>query len=432
MTLDHIDAERAGFRGGVESWGVIDEQALAVRWEAMRATLDERGRRRWCAAEARSHGRGGIAAVARVTGISRRTIDRGLVELAAEQAGEREALPAGRARGPGGGRKPLSESDPKVIEDLERLVDPATRGDPERLLRYTSKSASKLAAGLRELGHELADRSVLRLLARAGYTLQQNSKTREGADHPDRDAQCQYINNTAAAAIAAHQPVISVDTKHRELVGEFENGGREWAPKGKPICVNTHDFPSDAEGVAIPYGVYDLARNEGWVSVGISRDTAAFAVSSIGAWWQQLGQPAYPNATSLTITADSGGSNSARARLWKLELQKLSDSTGLEIVVCHFPRGTSKWNKIEHRLFSFISHNWRGQPLIDYATIINLIASTTTSTGLKVYARLDETDYPKGVAVSDKEIAQVNLHRHEFHGDWNYTVRPRTTPVIKS
>jgi Rhodopirellula transposase DDE domain len=411
---------------------VIDERAIAVRWEAMRATLDERGRRRWCAAEARSHGRGGIAVVARVTGVSRRTIDRGLVELEAEQAGEREPLPAGRVRGAGGGRKRLSERDPKVVEDLERLVDPATLGDPERPLRYTSKSAAKLAEGLRALGHELVERSVLRLLHRAGYSLQQNVKTREGADHPDRDAQFQYINDTAVAAIKAGQPVISVDTKHRELVGEFKNGGREWAPKGRPVEVNMHDFPSQADGVAIPYGVYDLARNEGWISVGISRDTAAFAVSSIAAWWEQLGKAAYPDASSLTITADSGGSNSARGRLWKVELQQLADRTGLEIVVCHFPRGTSKWNKIEHRLFSFISHNWRGKPLIDYATIINLIASTTTSTGLKVYARLDETEYPKGVAVSNAEIAKVNLHRHEFHGDWNYTIRPLTTTIIKS
>lgn len=398
----------------------------------MSSTLDERGRRRWCAAEARSHGRGGIAAVARVTGVSRRTIDRGLVELDLERGGEQEPLAAGRVRGSGAGRKPLSETDPKVIEDLERLVDPATLGDPERPLRYTSKSAAKLAEGLRELGHELVDRSVLRLLHRAGYSMQQNVKAREGADHPDRDAQFQYINDTAAAAIKAKQPVISVDSKHRELVGEFKNGGREWAPKGKPIEVNTHDFPSHAEGKAIPYGVYDLARNEGWISVGISRDTASFAVASIGAWWQRLGRQSYPHAHSLTITADSGGSNSARGRLWKLELQKLADRAGLEIVVCHFPRGTSKWNKIEHRLFSFVSHNWRGKPLIDYATIINLIASTTTSTGLKVYARLDENEYPKGVAVSDKEIAKLNITRHEFHGDWNYTIRPTSTTLIKS
>jgi len=410
---------------------VIDESAIAVRWGAMSSTLDERGRRRWCAAEARSHGRGGIAAVARVTGISRRTIDRGLLELDREGAGEQEPPAAGRVRRAGAGRKALIETDPKVVEDLERLVDPATLGDPERPLRWTSKSAAKLAAGLRELGHELVDRSVLRLLHRAGYTMQQNVKTREGADHPDRDAQFQYINDTAAGAIEAKQPVISVDTKHRELVGEFKNGGREWARSGEPVEVNTHDFPSHAKGKAIPYGVYDLARNEGWVSVGVSRDTAQFAVASIASWWQQLGLAAYPAASSLMITADSGGSNSARGRLWKVELQKLADRIGLEIVVCHFPRGTSKWNKIEHRLFSFISHDWRGKPLVDYATIINLIASTTTSTGLKVYARLDETDYPKAVTVSDSEIAKVNLTRHDFHGDWNYTISPRTTPVIK-
>jgi hypothetical protein len=411
---------------------VIDESAIAVRWEAMSSSLDERGRRRWCAAEARSHGRGGIAAVARVTGVSRRTIDRGLVELDRERAGEARLPAAGRVRRPGAGRRALVETDPKVVEDLERLVDPATLGDPERPLRWTSKSASKLAEGLRDLGHELVDRSVLRLLHRAGYTMQQNVKTREGADHPDRDAQFQYINDTTARAITAGEPVISVDTKHRELVGEFKNGGREWARSGEPVQVNTHDFPSHAKGKAIPYGVYDLARNEGWISVGISRDTASFAVNSIASWWEQLGSAAYPHASSLTITADSGGSNSARGRLWKLELQTLADQTGLEVVVCHFPRGTSKWNKIEHRLFSFISHNWRGKPLIDYATIINLITSTTTTTGLKVYARLDETDYPKGVAVSDKQIAEVNITRHDFHGDWNYTITPRSTPVIKS
>jgi len=397
----------------------------------MRSSLDERGRRRWCAAEARSHGRGGIAAVARVTDISRRTIERGLTELDLEREQALESLPAGRARRSGAGRRALAESDPTVIEDLERLVDPATRGDPERPLLWTSKSASKLAEELREMGHELVDRSVLRLLHRAGYTMQQNVKTREGSDHPDRDAQFQYISACVAAALAANEPVISVDTKHRELVGEFKNGGREWARSGHPVEVNTHDFPSQADGKAIPYGVYDLARNEGWISVGISRDTASFAAGSIGAWWEQLGKTAYPYAKSLTITADSGGSNSARGRLWKLELQKLADRTGLQIVVCHFPRGTSKWNKIEHRLFSFISHNWRGKPLIDYATILNLIASTTTSTGLKVYARLDETDYPKGVAVSDAEMARVNLTRHDFHGDWNYTITPSTT-LIKS
>jgi len=417
---------------GVEFGGVIDEGAIAARWEGMSSTLDERGRRRWCASEARSHGRGGIAAVARVTGISRRTVDRGLRELELELGREEEPLAAGRVRRPGAGRKPLAQSDPTVIKDLERLVDPATLGDPERPLRWTSKSAAKLAVGLRELGHELVDRSVLRLLAQIGYTLQQNVKTREGSDHPDRDGQFQYINDTAAAAIKTRQPVISVDTKHRELVGEFKNAGREWHPKGQAPQVNTHDFPSHARGKAIPYGVYDLTRNEGWISVGVSRDTAQFAVASIAAWWKQLGRKAYPDASRLTITADSGGSNSARGRLWKVELQKLADRTGLEIVVCHFPRGTSKWNKIEHRLFSFISHNWRGKPLIDYATIINLITSTTTSTGLKVYARLDEADYPKGITISNAEMREVNLHRHQFHGDWNYTITPRSATIIKS
>ena len=395
----------------------------------MRSLLDERGRRRWAAAEARSHGRGGITAAARVMGVSRRTIDRGLVEL---RESEKGALAAGRVRRPGAGRKALKDSDPSVIADLERLVDPATRGDPERPLRWTSKSAAKLAVGLRERGHQLVDRSVLRLLEGLGYTMQANVKTREGADHPDRDAQFAYINDTVAAALAANQPVISADTKKKELVGEFKAVAREWARSGEPVEVNTHDFPSYANGKAIPYGVYDLARNEGWISVGVSRDTAQFAVGSIAAWWEQLGQPAYPDAGSLTITADSGASNSARGRLWKVELQKLSDQIGLQIVVCHFPRGTSKWNKIEHRLFSFISHNWRGKPLVDYATIINLITNTTTSTGLKVYARLDETDYPKGIEVSNAELAKVNIHRHDFHGDWNYTISPTTTTVIKS
>ena len=401
-----------------------------MRWEAMRSALDERGRRRWAAAEARSHGWGGIAAVARVTGVSRRTIDRGLVELDHEP--EEGPLSVGRVRRPGAGRKALRDSDPTVIRDLERLVDPATLGDPERPLRWTSKSAAKLAVGLRELGHDLVDRSVLRLLAGIGYTMQANVKTREGADHPDRDAQFQYINDTAAAALVAGQPVISVDTKKKELIGEFKNGGREWARSGEPVQVNTHDFPSHAKGKAIPYGVYDLARNEGWVSIGVSRDTAQFAVASIAAWWEQLGRAAYPDARALTITADSGGSNSARGRLWKVELQKLSDRLGLAIVVCHFPRGTSKWNKIEHRLFSFISHNWRGKPLIDYATVINLIAATTTSTGLKVYARLDETEYPKGIEISNADLAKVNIHRHDFHGDWNYTISPAITTVIQS
>ena len=399
----------------VELCAMIDERAIGVRWELASPEFDERERRIWAAAEARSHGRGGIAAVARATGLSRRTIERGLAEL---DNGER--LAAGRVRRAGAGRKPLTETDPTVVEDLERLVAPGTRGDPERPLRWTSKSAAKLADGLRGLGHEIVDRSVLRLLGGLGYTMQANVKTREGADHPDRDAQFEHINDTVAAALEAGEPVISVDTKKKELVGDFKAVGREWAPSGEPVEVNTHDFPSHANGKAIPYGIYDLARDIGWISIGISRDTAQFAAASILAWWQQLGAAGYPDAATLTITADSGGSNSARGRLWKTELQKLANQTGLQIRVLHFPPGTSKWNRIEHRLFSFVSHNWRGKPLIDYATIINLIANTTTSTGLKVYARLDETDYPKGIKVSDAELAKVNIQRHEFHGDWNY------------
>ena len=374
--------------------------------------------------EARSHGRGGIAAVARVTGVSRRTIDRGLVELEVEQTGEQEPLPTGRVRQPSEGRKWLSESDPKLIEDLERLVDPATRGDPKRPLRYTSKSASKLAEGLRELGHELVERSVLRLLQKAGYTLQQNRKTREGADHPDRDAQFHYINDTAAAAIAAAQPVISVDTKHRELVGEFKNGGREWAPKGKPIEVNTHDFPSQARGKATPYGVYDVGRNEGWVNVGIDHDTAEFAVESIRRWWRRMGRRAYPDASRLFVTADGGGSNGYRTRLWKRELQRFANASGLKVIVSHYPPGTSKWNKIEHRMFCHITQNWRGRPLESVETIVSLIGSTTTTTGLRIKAALDSNTYEKAIEVLDEELASLHIKPHRFHGDWNYALLP--------
>jgi hypothetical protein len=422
-----------GFWGSwVERSGVIDEGAIAVRWEAMSSTLDERGRRRWCAAEARSHGRGGIVAVARVTGVSRRTIDRGLVELDCERVGEQESPAAGRVRRAGAGRRPLTDTDPKLVEDLERLMEPVTFGDSERPLRWTSESASELAEVLRGLGHRLVDRSVLRLLHRAGYTVQANVKTREGAEHPDRDAQFRYINDITGAAIRTFEPVISVDVRHRELVGEFKNIACDEGRSGGPVQVNVDDFPSHASGKAIPYGLHDLVRDEGWVSVGVNRDTAQFAVNSIAAWWEQLGRASYPNATSLTIAVDSGGSDGRRGRLWKTELQKLADQTGLQIVVCHFPRGTSKWNKIEHRLFSFRSHNWRGKLLIDDATIINLITSTTTSIGLTVSARLDEADYPNGITVSNKQVAEVNIQRHDFHGDWNYSIIPRSTTTMKS
>jgi transposase len=386
--------------------------------------LDERGRRLWAAAEARSAGRGGIAAVVRATGISESTVLRGLGDLASG-----EVLEAGRVRRAGAGGRPIAESDPQIVEDLERLVDPVTRGDPESPLRWTSKSAAKLAGALREMGHEVVDRTVLRLLKAQGYSLQANKKTREGASHPDRDAQFAHINETVAAAVAAGQPVISVDTKKRELVGDFKAVGRELEPKGRPVEVRGHDFKDKELGHAIPYGVYDLIADEGWVSVGITRDTSTFAVNAILSWWEHLGKQRYPEATTLTITADSGGSNSPRTRLWRVELQRLADQTGLQIQVCHFPPGTSKWNKIEHRMFSFVSLNWRGKPLESLEVIINLIATTTTTTGLKVYARLDDRDYPKGVEVTDQQLAAVNITRHSFHGDWNYSITPS---LIKS
>ena len=383
--------------------------------------FDERRRRLWAAAEARSAGRGGVAAVARATGLSVETVRRGVAEL---EAGE--PLQPGRVRRPGGGRKALIESDPTLLADLERLVEGSARGDPERPLRWTAKSVRQLARGLGELGHRIHHSSVPKLLRALGYSLQSNRKAKEGASHPDRDAQFEHINATAKAAIAAGEPVISVDTKKKQLVGEFKNGGREWAPSGTPIEVNTHDFPSQAHGRAIPYGVYDIANNEGWVQVGIDHDTAAFAVASIRSWWEHLGAERFPDANALTITADCGGSNGNRTRLWKTELQRLADQTGLQITVCHFPPGTSKWNKIEHRLFSFISLNWRAKPLINREVIIELIAATTTSTGLKVYARLDEHTYPDKVKVSDAELAAVQIEPHRFHPEWNYTIKPRT------
>jgi hypothetical protein len=384
--------------------------------------LDERGRRLWAAAEARSAGHGGITAVVRATGISESTVLRGLKDL-----DDGEVLAAGRVRKPGAGQVPILEREPRLWEDLDRLVDPVTRGDPESPLRWTSKSGAKLAEALRGMGHEVVDRTVLRLLKANGYRLQANKKTREGASHPDRDAQFAHISQTAAAAIAAGQPVISVDTKKRELVGDFKAVGREFEPTGEPVEVRGHDFKDKQLGHAIPYGVYDLSADEGWVSVGITRDTATFAVNSILSWWQHLGKARYPQATSLTITADCGGSNSSRTRLWKLELQRLADETGLQIVVCHFPPGTSKWNKIEHRMFSFISLNWRGKPLESREAIIELIAGTTTTTGLKIYAQLDDREYEKGVTVSDEQLAAVNLSRETFHGEWNYSVTPALT-----
>ena len=398
---------------------MIDEVVIGDKYRLLAGGLDERGMRRWAAAEALSLGRGGTAAVARATGIAESTIRRGRREIVCEQR-----LGPGRVRRRGAGRKPLTETDPTLLADLERLVDDTSRGDPEAPLRWTAKSLRNLASELRGQGHEISAASVAPLLRRLGYSLQANAKTREGANHPDRDEQFAHINETVAAALGSNQPVISVDTKKKELIGDFKNGGQELRPKGDPEKVRTHDFKDKALGKVNPYGVYDVAQDAGWVSVGIDSDTAQFAVASIRGWWEHLGHERYPDATSLTITADCGGSNGNRTRLWKTELQRLADEIGLAIRVCHFPPGTSKWNKIEHRLFSFISMNWRAKPLISRQVVIDLINATTTRTGLEVFARLDERTYPKGTKVSNAELAAVNLEPNAFHPEWNYTIKP--------
>jgi transposase len=403
---------------------VIDEWLIGERFRALAPELSERGRRIWAASEARVLGRGGIAAVARASGISENTIRKGIREI---DSGER--LEGGRVRRRGGGRKPIEESDPEMIRALERLVAEDCRGDPMQVLLWTSKSVRNLAVELRELGYEVHFTTVAHVLRSLGYSLQSNRKTLEGAQHPDRDLQFQLINERVAGQIAAGEPAISIDTKKKELVGEFKNAGREWRPGGEPVKVSTHDFPSQALGKAIPYGVYDIACNEGFVNVGITAETAQLAVASIRAWWQDLGKARYRAATMLQITADCGGGNSNRIRLWKTELQRLADDTGLQIRVCHFPPGTSKWNKIEHRLFCHISQNWRGRPLVSYEVIINSIAATTTTAGLKVYARLDERDYPKQIEVTDQDLAAVNLTRDPFHPEWNYTISPTSNPA---
>jgi hypothetical protein len=385
----------------------------------MAPELNERQRRLWAASEARAAGRGGITATARATGMAIDTIRKGIGEL---ESGER--IDPGWVRRPGGGRRSLLESDPTILDDIERLVDEDSRGDPESLLRWTAKSVRQIAGALREMGHEAHFTSVATFMRLLGYSLQANVKTKEGASHSDRDAQFRHINQTATAAVAAGWPVISVDTKKKELVGDFKNAGREWRPKGEPERVRVHDFKDKQLGKAIPYGVYDLKLDEGYVTVGIDHDTAQFAVNSIRSWWQHLGAERYPAVSRLTITADCGGSNGNRPRLWKVELQKLADETELEIEVCHFPPGTSKWNKIEHRLFSLITMNWRGKPLVSLETIINLIAGTTNSTGLEVYARLDEGTYPDKIKVTDGEFKTINIAGNEFHPEWNYIIRP--------
>ena len=399
-------------------------EGIAQRFRLLAPLMDERRRRLLAAAEAVALGWGGIRRVARATGMSPRVIGEGVVELRSA-----DPLPVDRVRRPGGGRKRAVQTDPTLLADLERLVDPVTRGDPESPLRWTAKSVRTLAAELGRLGHRASRNLVATLLHELGYSLQATRKTLEGGDHPDRDAQFAHINARVQDRLAAGEPAISVDTKKKELVGPFKNGGREWQPVGQPEAVRVHDFVDPQLGRVSPYGIYDLAQNTGWVSVGIDHDTAAFAVASIRRWWDEMGRAVYPRATRLLITADGGGGNGARVRLWKLELQRLADETGLTIEVCHLPPGTSKWNKIEHRLFSFISQNWRGKPLVSYAVIVSLIAATRTAAGLTVQCELDTNAYPAGRKVSDAELASVRLERDPFHGDWNYAILPRSAPA---
>jgi len=396
-------------------------QSVQDKYRVLGAILDERGRRVWAAAEARSLRRGGVSLVAQATGMSRTTIHTGLAELGKRRMA---AAPTGRVRKVGGGRKSVTFHAPGLIKALDELVEPTTRGDPESPLRWTCKSTRHLAAELQRAGYRIADRKVADLLHKMRYSLQGNAKTIEGAQHVDRNAQFEYINTQAKAFQRRGQPVISVDTKKKELVGNYKNGGREWYPQGSPLETKVHDFEDPELGKVIPYGIYDVGDNSGWVSVGIDHDTADFAIDSILAWWKQMGRRTYAQAKELLILADAGGSNSSRSRLWKIGCQRLADRTGLRIQVSHFPPGTSKWNKIEHRMFSFITQNWRGRPLVSHETIINLIGSTTTKTGLRIQARLNTQSYPTGVKVSQKELAKVNLKPGAFQGKWNYSVLP--------
>ncbi len=399
------------------------EEAIQRRFELLAPGLDERQRRLLAASEAMVLGRGGGVAVSRATGVSRRVIRAGIRELQAP-----ESLASGRVRRPGGGRRSAVEKDPELPAALERLIEPTTRGDPESPLRWTCKSLRKLTDALREQGHTVSQRVVANLLRTLEYSLQGNRKVLEGSQQPDRNAQFEYLNRQVETQLAVGGPAISVDAKKKELVGPFKNGGRELRPAGQPEPVRVHDFVDKELGRATPYGVYDLAQDQGWVTVGMDHDTAEVAVASIARWWQGMGRAAYPNATSLLITADGGGSNASRSRLWKLELQGLADQTGLELRICHLPPGTSKWNKIEHRLFSYITQNWRGKPLVSYEVIVQLIAATTTKRGLTVRCELDGATYETGRKVSDEALAAVNLQRDEFHGEWNYRICPTFSP----
>ena len=396
------------------------EDIIRSKYRTLSPAMNERSRRLWAATEAIALGRGGIALVLRATGLAFNTVYRGMGEL-----DRKEFLPPDRVRRPGGGRKKATALNPGLSRALDRLVEPLSRGDPESSLRWTLKSTRRLAAELKAQGYSVSHTLVAGLLSDQGYRLQANRKTKEGASHPDRNAQFEHINRKVQAQMGTGQPAISVDTKKKELVGNFKNSGREWRPKGQPAEVKVHDFVDPQKGKAIPYGVYDLGRNVGWVSVGIDHDTATFAVNTIRRWWRQMGQKSYPKADSLLIIADSGGSNGTRLRLWKWELQRLANRLGRPISVCHLPPGTSKWNKIEHRLFSFISQNWRGKPLLTHAAIVHLIASTTTTTGLKVRCVLDRAKYPPQREVTDEQMASIHLKPDNFHGDWNYTIRPK-------
>jgi transposase len=402
---------------------VINEREVAEKFEALAPFLDEMGRRMWAATEARTLGRGGIAVVHRATGIAKSTICRGLSELESGEADE--IVHQGRSRRKGGGRKSLAAMEPKVVVALERLIDPQTRGDPCSPLRWTSKSTEKLAKELKNKGFSTSADTVGRMLRKMGYSLQSTRKRLEGASHADRNGQFERIAAWTTAMQRKRAPVISVDTKKKELIGQFSNKGREWRPKGDAESVNVHDFPSAGDGKAVPYGIYDVGRNEGFVHVGITKDTAEFAVNTIRRWWTRLGSRRYPRSRSIFITADCGGSNGHRCRLWKAELQKFADDTGLRVRVAHYPPGTSKWNKIEHRLFSQITANWRGRPLTSHQTVVDLIGATTTTTGLKVYAYLDKKVYKGGRDVSDDEMETLRIKREAFHGEWNYTILPR-------
>lgn len=396
---------------------------IEMKFRSLAPLLDERIRRQWAAAEAVAYGWGGVSAVSSATGMSADTIRKGMAELAVREAAPDAEIDA-RIRKQGGGRKRITDKDAELAEALERLVDPATRGDPESPLRWTCKSTHRLAKELTQQGHPVSARTVAHLLKAAGYSLQGNRKTKEGESHVDRNAQFDYINRTVKRFQQRGQPVISVDTKKKELVGQFKNGGREWEPKGEPETVEIHDFADKELGKVIPYGVYDVGRNEGWVSVGIDHDTAQFAAQAIGRWWKKMGVKRYPDAAELLIIADGGGSNSSRCRLWKMALQELANRVGIPIHVRHFPPGTSKWNKIEHRMFCHITQNWRGRPLVSHDVIVNLIANTTTKTGLKIRAELDCGSYPTGIRVSDEDLAALRLKRAKFHGDWNYAILP--------